>query len=158
MMQKSAPDEKTRERAKTIVQQTQRVTDIIQTLLNVSRPHETKLVPLELGATVDHALDFYREKLRKHGVVVERHFGDVPEVQADRDRLEQVFLNLFVNAADAMPSGGALAVQISQPEPTHVEIRITEPERVLPPATLSEFSSPSSPLRSGVKEMGWGFS
>ncbi len=142
LMERSLTDEKNRERARIIGEQTQRVKDLIQTLLNISRPHPHSRVPLELAGTLDHALRFYQEKLRKRGIKVESHFSAVPTVLADRDQLEQVFLNLFVNAADAMPSGGTLRVHLRSLEPTWVEILVRDSGTGIAPEDLKKIFEP----------------
>lgn len=133
MIEKSAENEKQRERAHLIGQQIQRVTDLIQTLLNVSRPGEPKLVAVGITETIDHALEFFREKLRKHGISLERDYSEVPEIMGDRDRLEQVFLNLFVNAADAMSNGGQLHVSLHPNRHGWVEVRVRDTGTGIPP-------------------------
>ncbi len=108
MLRDSLPDPKDRRRAEVITEQVRRVTDLLQTLLNIARPGESMRARVRLGEVLDHALDFFREKLAKRNIEVERIFSPVPELVGDRDRLEQVFLNLISNAVDAMPTGGRL--------------------------------------------------
>lgn len=110
MLRDSLEDPKDRRRAEIIAEQVRRVTDLLQTLLNIARPHKPVRNPVRLDRVLDHALDFFREKLRARGIEVDRRYASIPEILGDRDRLEQVFLNLIVNAADAMPAGGRLTV------------------------------------------------
>ena len=126
MLESALEDERQRKRAHRIVEATQRVTDLIQTLLNISRPREAHRVPLALDAVIDHALDFLKEKLEKRRIVTVRELDAVPLVQADRDQIEQVFLNLIVNAADAMPDGGRLTIQLSSATPDEVLVRVCD--------------------------------
>lgn len=126
LLEASAADEKSRTRAHQIVEQVRRVTDLLQTLLNVARPRRAEPAVLGVADVLDHGVEFFREKLKGRGIVVERDYGCRPSVVADRDRLEQVFLNLVVNAADAMPSGGTLSARIDCPAPDAVEVSIED--------------------------------
>ena len=126
LLERSATDEKSRDRARHIVDQVRRVTDLLQTLLNIARPRRAEPETIAVADVLDHSVDFFREKLKGRGVVVERDYGVRPNVVADRDRLEQVFLNLIVNAADAMPTGGTLSVRIDRANPELVEIAIED--------------------------------
>ncbi len=92
LMERSLTDKKDRERARIIGEQTQRVKDLIQTLLNIYRPHPARHEFLSGSArTLDHALRFYQEG-RNADRKMEGRFSAVAQpVFADRDQLETVF-------------------------------------------------------------------
>jgi signal transduction histidine kinase len=137
MLERSLVDPADRERASILAEQVRRVAKLLRTLLDLARRGDRASVPVDLARVLDDGLGFFREKLRRRGIEVERDFARVPPVRGDADRLQQVFLNLFVNAADAMPGGGCLRVSLASPEPGVVEVRVRDtgegiPEDVLP--------------------------
>jgi signal transduction histidine kinase len=142
MMQKSPIDEKNQRRAGIIVEQVNRISELIQALLNMARPGARAFISVELGQILDKSLEFYREKLRSRGIEVERSFEAVPPVAGDPDRLQQVFLNLVINAADAMPDGGALRVALRSPDARHVEVRLADTGTGIPPDDLTRIFEP----------------
>jgi PAS domain S-box-containing protein len=142
MMQKSLTDEKNQRRAGIIVEQVKRISELIQALLNMARPSTRAFIRLELGQVLDKSLEFYREKLRSRGIEVERFFEAVPSVAGDPDRLQQVFLNLVINAADAMPDGGTLRVTLRSADARHVEVRFSDTGTGIPPDDLTRIFEP----------------
>ncbi|MFK7898741.1 MAG: nitrogen regulation protein NR(II) [Myxococcota bacterium] len=136
LIEGSTDEEKNRKRATHIVEQVRRVTDLLRTLLNIARPRRAEPEPLNVVDILDHSVDFFREKLRGHGIAIERDYESRPALMADRDRLEQVFLNLIVNAADAMPNGGRLRLGVRTPDPDVVEIRIEDSGIGIPPEVV----------------------
>jgi len=100
-------------RLRTIQEQIGRISKIIRALLKMSRPEtRPRYAPLKLDSVLDTTLSFVSEKLSRRAVSVVRRFEPVETIRGDTERLQQIFLNLFLNAADAMPDGGELVVSL----------------------------------------------
>ncbi|MCX6866976.1 MAG: ATP-binding protein [Verrucomicrobia bacterium] len=94
-----------------------RATHIINLMLDFSKPRPLHLVPEDLNTLVINSLDLVRHLLLKHSIEVVRELqANLPVLPLDRTRLEHVFVNLFTNAAQAMPIGGTLTVRSSLQE------------------------------------------
>ncbi|MFY1828945.1 ATP-binding protein, partial [Myxococcus fulvus] len=83
-----------------------RVRRIVRDLKTFSRPDDEKQGPVELGAVLDSAVKIAMGELRPRAKLV-RDYGDVTWVEGNEARLAQVFLNLLINAAQALPEGRA---------------------------------------------------
>ncbi|WP_338873101.1 two-component regulator propeller domain-containing protein [Myxococcus stipitatus] len=83
-----------------------RVRRIVRDLKTFSRPDDEMQGPVELGAVLDSAVKIAMGELRPRAKVV-RDYGDVTWVEGSEARLAQVFLNLLINAAQALPEGRA---------------------------------------------------
>ena len=142
MMQRSLPEGKDRERSRVIAEQAKRVASLIQTLMNVAHPSERIHVPVNIESCLDAALDFVNEKLARRGIEVVRRMDPSLEVRGDPDRLQQAFLNLFINAADAMPQGGELEVSASPSRAAHVEISVRDSGVGIPAENLARIFDP----------------
>ena len=94
-----------------IARQTFRASEIVNSLLNFSRTSPTEFVPLDLNKIVRETLTLVEHQFAKAGIEVELALDEtLPRIKGNPGKLQQVFLNLFLNARDAMESGGALAV------------------------------------------------
>lgn len=96
----------------TITRQTFRASEIVGSLLNFSRTGAAEMRPVDLNLVLRETLDLVAPALRSAGIEVAREFdpGSV-DVLGDAGKLQQVFLNLVLNARDAMPHGGRLALR-----------------------------------------------
>jgi len=142
MIHSSAQDEAIRERARIIREQVQRVSGIIQTLLNFARPGERLRGFVDLVEVVEESLSLLQERFRTRGVEVERCFEPLPEIWGDAGKLQQVFINLGANAADAMPDGGTLTIHMAHCSNTEVEIRVTDTGTGIPPDAIRHIFEP----------------
>ncbi|MFC1624360.1 ATP-binding protein [Candidatus Omnitrophota bacterium] len=89
-----------------------RADKIVRALLDFSRSEELKMKPEVINSLIESSLGLVEHKLRIKNIKVSQEFEkDIHEIMADRGRIEQVFVNLFVNAIDAMPKGGELHVR-----------------------------------------------
>jgi signal transduction histidine kinase len=89
-----------------------RATAIINELLEFSTPGELHTQPEDLNAIIERALGLAKYELTKRHVVVARELQpDLPALPLDRNKIEQVFVNVFINALHAMARGGTLTVR-----------------------------------------------
>jgi len=90
--------------------ETQRMSRILRQMLGFYRP-TTAMRPTDVNALVHEAETLVAKRLRETGVRIEKELlPTLPLIRASADQLKQVLLNLFLNAAEAMPSGGRLVV------------------------------------------------
>jgi signal transduction histidine kinase len=85
---------------------------IVEQVLALSRTAEPQLAPVDLNQLIGELGLLLRHKLKNAGVECARELEDnLPRVPADATQLEQVFLNLSLNAIEAMPGGGRLSIR-----------------------------------------------
>ena len=103
---KRAVDEETRSDLETIVHETKRCRDIVRGLLDFSRQVPPKKTMVDLNAIVERALAIVDNQLRVQNIQLTKTLAkDLPPFPADANQLQQVVLNLLVNAADAFELG-----------------------------------------------------
>jgi two-component system NtrC family sensor kinase len=97
-----------------IVKQTFRASEIVNNLLNFSRTGAGELADVDVNRVVEETLSLVSHPLRTSQIQVVKQLGEgLPPVRGSANKLQQVFLNLFMNARDAMPLGGMLEVRTS---------------------------------------------
>jgi signal transduction histidine kinase len=104
---------------------------IVEQILAFARTTEPKLEPVNLNELVDELGLLVRHKLANQNVRLVRQLQpDLPVVMGDAPQLEQAFLNLILNAAEAMPGGGTLTIRSrssrTNPHPTHVALEFKD--------------------------------
>jgi signal transduction histidine kinase len=131
-----------------------RITKIIRQVLDFSRPRGPTVTRVRLGAVVAEALEFLREPIRRQGIAVDlRTTPAAPEVPGDPDQIQQVCLNLVMNAIHAMPNGGTLRVATEQvvrrkegldlaPPAEYAVLVITDSGSGIPPADREKIFEP----------------
>ncbi|MBU4478571.1 MAG: hypothetical protein KKH34_05765, partial [Candidatus Omnitrophica bacterium] len=86
--------------------------DIIKGLLDFSRPSELKIAPEDFNFIVKNALGLIKYECKKYRVEIIEELGEnIPRVNTDKNKMEQVFVNIFLNAVQAMVYGGKLSVK-----------------------------------------------
>ncbi len=97
-----------------IIKQTFRASEIVNNLLNFSRTGAAELADVDLNRVVEETLSLVAHPLKTSRIQVVKQLTEgIPPVRGSANKLQQVFLNLFLNARDAMPSGGMLEVRTS---------------------------------------------
>jgi hypothetical protein len=106
-----AEDEQKSRMLDKIARQTFRASEIVNSLLNFSRTSSSELTEVQLNRVIQETLSLLEHQLRKAGVEVRMNLDPSLEpIKGNAGKLQQVFLNLFLNARDAMQPGGVLEV------------------------------------------------
>jgi len=141
-----------------IVKQTFRASEIVNNLLNFSRTGAAEFAEVDLNTVVEETLSLIAHPFRTARVQVLRHLQkELPPVRGSNNRLQQVFLNLFMNARDAMPSGGMIEVRTASNNGT-VEVEITDTGSGIPRESLHRIFDPFFTTKSSGRGTGLGLS
>nr|MBF0223341.1 hypothetical protein [Desulfobulbaceae bacterium] len=102
------------QKADIIIQETERLEKMLHTMLDFSRPLELQLYLGNLNELVHNSLLIVAEPARAKGVIVESLLlPDLPQVAFDANRMEQMIVNILLNAVQASPEGGKVTIQTS---------------------------------------------
>ena len=98
--------------ARIIESKIEHLNKIVEQILDFARTTEPQFAPVNLNDLVDELSLLVRHKLANQGIKLVRELQpDLPLVPGDAPQLEQAFLNLILNAAEAMPDGGTLTIK-----------------------------------------------
>jgi len=142
LLESAVTEERERSRLRIIREQIDRISRIIQSLLNTARPREPVRIPVSVAPILDGSLSFLTEKFRRNGIEVDRRVSPAPEIRGDTEKLQQLFLNLLLNAVDAMPQGGKIVASLGTDGDGMVEVRIRDTGVGIPQDQLSKIFQP----------------
>ncbi len=95
-------------------QELERLMTTVQRMLDFYRP-SVEFKPVQVLDLLEHVLNLLSQQLRERGIRVTTSWpASLPSVQAISNQIEQVFINIILNAFDAMPQGGDLRISITQ--------------------------------------------
>jgi PAS domain S-box-containing protein len=111
-----------------IVQETSRCKDIVKSLLEFARQTEPKLEPTDINRAITDGLFFLENQALFHNIrIVKQLDSSLPFAQGNAGQLKQVFMNIIVNAAEAMHSSGTLTITTSvTPDRKTVSVEFTD--------------------------------
>jgi len=141
-----------------IVKQTFRASEIVNNLLNFSRTGAAELANIDVNRVVEETLSLVAHPLKTSQIQVVKNLGDaLPSVRGSANKLQQVFLNLFLNARDAMPSGGMLEVKTAAHNGS-VEIEIVDTGAGIPREHIHKIFDPFFTTKATGRGTGLGLS
>jgi two-component system phosphate regulon sensor histidine kinase PhoR len=113
-----------------ILKQSQRLNRLVQDLLTISNIEMKEIVlnfeMVALGAAVNNVISLIKNKADLKKIAIHNNVSDnFPPVQADRDRLTQILVNILDNAVKFTPEGGSVAIEAQESE-THVIVSVTD--------------------------------
>ncbi len=130
---------------------TNRASNMLRQLVDAARNERAMMIPVEVDNVIDKSMALLLPQLNKHGIKIEHQYSDnLPLVLGRPDQLEQVFINLGLNACDAMPEGGNFIITLdpangTQTQVNHSEfitIRLSDTGVGIPPENISRLFEP----------------
>jgi signal transduction histidine kinase len=127
-----------------IVRETVRCKTIIQELLEFSRDREPRKEMANPNAILEKALKILENEFRLHHIQIEKHLADeMPETLLDENQIEQVFVNLLLNAVQAIEEKGIITVTSSNDKGREKAlIEITDTGNGIPAENLAKIFEP----------------
>ncbi|HLO25161.1 MAG TPA: HAMP domain-containing sensor histidine kinase [Geobacteraceae bacterium] len=132
-----------REMVERIDMEAQRLSQYTRGVLSFARTGAEAEAEADVNQVLQEVMAFLRYEARKRSItVIEELDYDVLLVAADNNRLKQIFINLIMNACQAMDQGGALHVRTTMPDDRSVRIEIADTGKGIPPERLDRIFEP----------------
>jgi two-component system NtrC family sensor kinase len=133
-----------RENVEEVVHQAIRCRDIVKGLLEFSRQTEARMVWININTILDATLTFIEKQSIFHNVeVVKKYHPDLPLVMVDESQFQQVFMNIILNAIEAMKEVGVLTLETDYDKSIDmVVVRIADSGSGIPPEILDKIFDP----------------
>jgi len=141
-----------------IAKQTFRASEIVNSLLNFSRTSPTDFTEVDLNRIIRETASLVEHQFQSAGVSTDLALAEnLPLIRGNSGKLQQVFLNLFINAKDAMPQGGVLTVR-SHAAAGCAVLEISDTGQGIPPEHLARIYDPFFTTKGPKKGTGLGLS
>ncbi len=138
-----------------IAKQTFRASEIVNSLLNFSRTSTTSFGDVDLNKVVRETMSLLEHQIQKVGVEVKLDLAaNLPPVHGNAGKLQQVFLNLFLNARDAMDGGGVLSVR-SWAEESGARVDVSDTGHGISPDYIQRIYDPFFTTKRAAKAPAW---
>ena len=153
-----SPQSKRRKVLEMALSETVRLSDMLRKMLSFSKPDQQEKQAVDLNMVLDEILLLHEKQLQENDIKIKTSFAEgLPQINASKDQLRQVFLNLVSNARDAMPDGGALSVTTAA-EDENVRIEIADNGIGIKEEHLKKIFDSFFTTKDSVKGVGLGLS
>ena len=142
MRDSALENDEDREDLDLIIHETQRVADIVRGLLDFARERPAARQPLDVNDVIRRIVRLVENQKEMRSIHIEQRYGDnLPEILGDANQLQQLLLNLFLNAAGAMPDGGSLTITTGR-DGDQVAISVADTGCGIAPENLDKIFDP----------------
>ena len=142
-----------------IMEQTDRASNIVKNLLDFSRAQTSEMQPLYIDYILHKTTNLIINELRIHKITLEKEIDDrLPRVNGDLQKLQQVFLNLIINAEQAIGDHGTITVRAQETDDGYIRTDIRDTGTGIPRENLEQLFDPFFTTKEAGKGTGLGLS
>jgi signal transduction histidine kinase len=142
-----------------VLNQADRAGEIVKNLLDFSRNERPSFTDLNIAVVIDSTVKLVKNQIMLAGIGLERNIpSDVPAIRGNLRNLQHVFLNLLLNAIQAMPGGGSIGVAASQESPDYIRVDVKDTGIGIKPEDLERIFDPFFTTKSVGRGTGLGLS
>ena len=142
MRKQDLPESKQKQSMQYILEEIERIDVIVKGFMDFAHPAVLDSAPHNLNQVLQEVLDLMEANLNHHQISLIKKFApDLPPISLDRDKLKQAFMNIVLNAMDAMPEGGTLEILTLQGS-DKVRIDVVDTGVGIPPEGLNRLFEP----------------
>lgn len=151
-------DQESRDKAfRKILDAGEKAAKITSSILGMARNRSGSAEPTDLPELIEGALLLLEREMNKYRISVTRDLDEVPPVMANANQIQQVLLNLLINARQAMPSGGELRIRVRfEAESQIVQLQVRDSGNGISADKLPHIFDPYFTTKSGPDETGKG--
>jgi len=152
-------EEEDRELLNAAIDESKRIKDLISSLREFNRPSSGRKVVMDVQKSIDSLLLLQESDFRSKRIAVVLNYAErLPQIMAVQDQIEQVFLNLLANAADACPPSGGVITISTRREDQRVAVAISDTGIGIRPEQMDLLFQPFYTTKPEVKGTGLGLS
>jgi two-component system, NtrC family, sensor kinase len=156
LLRKFKDDDRTRKDLQTIVRETTRIRGIVQGILDFARETRMQKKARRIEHVLDQTLEIIVHQQRFFGITLQKDYDlAIPEVVVDSNLLEQVFMNIILNALDAMHGMGTLSVRTGR-NADWVEVSFSDTGRGMPEDVVDKIFDPFFTTKDSTEGTGMG--
>jgi signal transduction histidine kinase len=136
-------EDDTRKNVAIVIEEVNRIAEIVKQLLDFYRPAIEEYGDVQLYSIINSTMGLIQKRFDDSGieVIFENHLGDDCVITGSSDRIKQVFLNLMINAKDAMPDGGVLKIH-TQIRNNEIEMSFSDTGKGIPAEDIPKIFEP----------------
>jgi signal transduction histidine kinase len=140
-----------REYLQRITKEIDRLNDLLKTFFSFAKPQKLNLTPCHVRDIINEIIPFLIKEIADKGIRFEEKYDpQLPRIKADKTQMHQVFLNLFLNAIQAMPEGGNLKIGVSSfvsaggdgPRQNFIKAIVSDTGKGIPPQMIDRIFDP----------------
>jgi two-component system NtrC family sensor kinase len=156
VLEKLEKNSASRENLNLIADETSRCSEIVKGLLEFSHQNPPEKKFADVNDIINLSIDVLKNQVTFQNIKIKKRLdADLPQIQIDSDKIKQVFLNLMLNAAEAMPDGGSLVIisRLSEKK-KNIEIELTDSGLGIAKENINKLFDPFFTTKTGGTGLG----